>query len=86
MTEVAPILFQPTSQDVHGSQKVVSLKHHQVDVVEIPAATETMRKVVARIDRGPKFTATGALKAEAGCVKSAQEGGVFRKSNQRCSA
>jgi hypothetical protein len=42
----------------------VALKNHQVDVVEILAATETVREVIAWVHRRAKFAATGTLKAK----------------------
>jgi hypothetical protein len=58
------VLFQPIFQDFHGGYKVVALNHHQVDVVEILAATETVGQIVAWVHRRPKFTAAGTLEAE----------------------
>ena len=40
-------------QDFDGRDEVVTLDHQQVDVVEFPATTETVRQVVARIHGFP---------------------------------
>ena len=40
----------------------MALNHHQVDVVKILAATETVGQVVSRVDRGSQLTAFGTLK------------------------
>jgi hypothetical protein len=45
----------------------VALNHHQVDVVEILAATETVGEVVAWVHGRPKFTASGTLESEVTC-------------------
>ena len=45
------MFFQPTLQDRDRRDEVVTGKHHQVDVVDVLAATEAVRQVVPRIHR-----------------------------------
>lgn len=42
----------------------MALNQHQVDTVEILAATETVSKIVARVHCRAKFFAVGTLKAK----------------------
>ena len=58
------VLPQPMLQNFDGRDEVVSLNHQQIDVVEIPATTKTVRQIVSRIHGGPQFAAIGTLKAE----------------------
>jgi hypothetical protein len=43
---------------------VVTVNHQQIDVVKVLATTKTVRQIVARIQGGAQFAATGTLKAE----------------------
>jgi hypothetical protein len=45
------VLVQPDFQETDGSQEVMALQHHQVDVVRVPAAAEAVCQVVFWIDR-----------------------------------
>lgn len=49
--EVMTVLVQPDFQETDGSQEVMALQHHQVDVVRVPAAAEAVCQVVFWIDR-----------------------------------
>ncbi len=58
------VLLQPILQDRDRRQEVVSLRHQQVDVVEVLSTAKTVRQIVPRIDRRAKFAAGRTLKAE----------------------
>lgn len=49
--EAMAVLFEPVFQETDGSQEVMALQHHQVDVVRVPAAAEAVCQVVFWIDR-----------------------------------
>jgi len=64
MSEVASVLHEPIFQNINCWQKVVPENHHQVDIVEILVATETVCKIVAWVDGGSQFAAGRTLKAK----------------------
>jgi hypothetical protein len=64
LPEVASVLLEPTFQNINRWQEVVPENYHQVDVVEILVATETVCKIVAWVDGGSQFAAGGTLKAK----------------------
>ncbi len=64
LTQVSPVLLQPILQDRDRRQEVVSLRHQQVDVVEVRSTAETVREIIPRIDRRAKLAAGRTLKAE----------------------
>jgi|GEM_PF-6260510 hypothetical protein len=45
------VLFEPVFQETDGSQEVMALQHHQVDVVRVLAVAEAVCQVVFWIDR-----------------------------------
>ena len=64
MTMAASVLLEPVFQNINRWQKVVPQNHHQVDVVKVLVATETVCKIVAWVDCGSQFAAGGTLKAK----------------------
>ena len=57
------VLAEPHFEDQYGGSEVVALRDQEVDVVEVLFAAETVGEVVARIDRGSQFAASGTEKA-----------------------
>ncbi len=61
MFAVAP---KPLLEYFDGPVEVVAERQQQVDVVEVPTATEAVSQVVARVHCGAKFAAFDADEAE----------------------
>ena len=51
---------QPLLQRGHGVEEAIAAFDQQVDVVDVPAAAETVGQIVARIDGGQKLVAVRA--------------------------
>ena len=58
------VLIEPNGEDLDGGSEVITERHQQVDVVEVPLAAEAVGEVVSRVDGGFEFAAGGTEEAE----------------------